>query len=129
MLLGLVLIPFGFPGTFVILLSVFLYAFLTHFVTIGIPLLIFVGVLTLIAETADNWLTALGARRFGASTGSIWLSFVGGLLGAIVIGGPMAIFLGPFGPVAGGFVGAFAIVVAHEMYRHGNWNEALRAGW
>jgi uncharacterized protein len=129
MLIGVIVIPFGFPGTFVILLSVSLYALLTDFVTIGIPFLIFLAVLTLIAETADNWLTAVGARRYGASTGSIWLSFLGGLLGAVVIGGPMAIVFGPLGPVAGGFAGAFGIVVAYELYRHGNWNEALRAGW
>ena len=36
---------------------------------------------------------------------------------------------GPLGPVVGGFLGAFAIVVAHEMYLHGNFIEALRAGW
>jgi uncharacterized protein len=129
MLLGLVVIPFGFPGTFIIAISIFIYAYLTDFTRIGIPLLIAIALLTVVAETADNWLTALGAKRFGASSGSIWLSLVGGLLGAIVIGGPLALALGPFGPLVGGFAGAFAIVVAHELYRHGNWNDALRAGW
>lgn len=130
MLSGLANIPFGFPGTFIILFSIFIYALLTNFsAAVGVPFLIFLTVLTLIAETADNWLTAVGAKRYGASTGSIWLSFLGGLLGAIVIGGPMAILFGPLGPVAGGFAGAFGIVVAYEFYRHGNLNEALRAGW
>src|SRR5262245_13300510 len=109
MLAGLVAIPFGFPGTLIILLSIFLYALATHFSgSISVPLFIFFCLLTLIAETADNWLTAVGARRFGASRGSMWLSFLGGLLGAILIGAPMAIVFGPFGPVAGGFAGAFA---------------------
>ena len=49
--------------------------------------------------------------------------------GAIVIGGPLAAAFGPLGPVIGGFLGAFLIVVAHEMYLHGNFIEALRAGW
>lgn len=130
MLFGLATIPFGFPGTFIILLSVFIYALLTDFsAAIGVPFFIFLGVLTLIAETADNWLTAVGARRYGASTGSMWLSFLGGLLGAVLIGGPMAIIFGPLGPVAGGFAGAFGIVVVYEFYRHHNWNAALRAGW
>jgi len=31
--------------------------------------------------------------------------------------------------VIGGFVSAFLIVVAHEMYLHGNFNAAVRAGW
>ena len=130
MLFGLALIPFGFPGTFIILLSIFIYALLTDFhAAVGVPFLIFLGVLTLIAETADNWLTAVGARRYGASTASVWLSFLGCILGAVVIGGPLAIVLGPLGPVAGGFAGAFGVVVANEFYRHGNLNEALRAGW
>src|SRR6185369_6687242 len=108
MLVGLVAIPFGFPGTLIILGSILVYAIATHFSgAIGIPFFIFLCVLTLIAETADNWLTALGAQRFGASRGSIWLSFLGGLLGAILIGGPAAVVLGPLGPVAGGFIGAF----------------------
>jgi uncharacterized protein len=129
MLVGLATIPFGLPGAAIILLSVFIYALLTDFAVIGVTFFIFLAVLTLIAETADNWLTAVGARRYGASTGSVWLSFLGGLAGAIVIGGPLAVIFGPLGPVAGGFAGAFAVVVVYELNRHGNWNEALRAGW
>ena len=129
MLVGLATIPFGLPGAAIILLSVLLYALLTDFAVIGVAFFILLAVLTLIAETADNWLTAVGARRYGASTGSVWLSFLGGLAGAIVVGGPLAIVFGPLGPVAGGFLGAFAVVVAYELNRHGNWNEALRAGW
>jgi uncharacterized protein YqgC (DUF456 family) len=130
MLVGLVAIPFGFPGTLIILGSILVYAIATHFSgAIGIPFFIFLCVLTLIAETADNWLTALGAQRFGASRGSIWLSFLGGLLGAILIGGPAAVVLGPIGPVAGGFIGAFLVVVAYELYIGRSRQEALRAGW
>jgi uncharacterized protein YqgC (DUF456 family) len=129
MLVGLFIIPFGFPGALVIFASILVFAFLTDFMTIGVPVLVFLGILTLIAETADNWLTALGARRYGATTGSIWLSVVGGVLGAIFIGGPLAVIFGPLGPVVGGFAGAFGIVVANEVYRHGDWRNALRVGW
>jgi uncharacterized protein YqgC (DUF456 family) len=59
----------------------------------------------------------------------MWLSFVGGIVGAIAIGGPLAVVFGPLGPVVGGLLGAFAIVVAHEMYLHGNFMDAVRAGW
>lgn len=130
MLLGLVSIPFGFPGTLIILLSTFIYALATHFSdAIRIPFFIVLCVLTLVAETADNWLTAVGARRYGASTASMWLSFFGGLLGAILIGGPLAVVLGPLGPVAGGFAGAFLIVVAYERSHGKDWRNALAAGW
>ena len=130
MLLGLLSIPFGLPGTAIILAGVFIYAFSTGFDgEIGPWFVATMCVLTLVAETADNWLTMLGARRFGASKKSMWMSFIGGVLGAIVIGGPLALVFGPLGPVIGGFVGAFAIVVALEYNRAGNWREALRAGW
>ena len=130
LILGLIAIPFGFPGTVIILLSTFLYALATNFSgAIGIPFFIVLCVLTIISETADNWLTALGAGRYGASTVSMWLSFLGGLLGAILIGGPLAVVLGPLGPVAGGFAGAFLIVVAYERTHGKDWHSALAAGW
>jgi uncharacterized protein YqgC (DUF456 family) len=130
MIFGIVSIPFGFPGTIIILASVFVYALATHFAAgIGVTFFVVLCLLTLIAETADNWLSAIGARRYGATTGSIWLSFIGGVGGAILIGGPMSVLLGPLGPIAGGFIGAFAIVVAHELYLRKNLREALRAGW
>ena len=130
MILGLVSIPFGLPGTVIILGAILIYAIATHFnAGIGIPFFIVLCIMTLLAETADNWLSAIGARRYGASTGSIWLSFVGGIGGAVFIGGPLAIPLGPLGPIAGGFIGTFAIVVAYELYLRKNWKEALKAGW
>jgi uncharacterized protein YqgC (DUF456 family) len=130
MIAGLVIIPFGFPGTILILASILIYCIATNFnEAIGVPFFILLCVMTLVAETADNWLTAIGARHYGASTGSIWLSFFGGLIGAIMIGGPAAIIFGPLGPVAGGFIGAFIAVVAWELYRQKSMHEALRAGW
>jgi uncharacterized protein YqgC (DUF456 family) len=130
MLLGLALIPFGLPGMTVIFVFVLLYAILTGFnAEVGLLFLIMIGVFTVIAETADNWLTALGAKRFGASTRSMWLSLLGGLAGAILIGGPLALLLGPLGPIVGGFAGAFLIVYGSERLHGRNTREALRAGW
>jgi len=129
MLLGLVAIPFGLPGVVIILVSVLVYAILTGF-NAGVSVLFFavLCVLTVIAETADNLLTAMGAQRFGASRASIWLSVLGGFAGAILIGGPAALFLGPFGPIAGGFAGAFLIVFAYERNAGKDTRQALRVG-
>jgi len=130
MLLGIVVIPFGFPGTVIILASTLIYALATGFSdAITVPFFILLCVLTLISETADNWLTAIGARRYGASTASMWLSFLGGLLGAILVGVPLALVFGPLGPIIGGFAGAFLIVVAYERTHGKDWNNALAAGW
>jgi uncharacterized protein YqgC (DUF456 family) len=130
MLVGVVLIPFGLPGAAVVLLAVFVYALATDFsAEIGMGFFIILCVLTVIAETADNWLTAVGARRYGASRSSMWLSFLGGLAGAVIIGGPLAFVFGPLGPVAGGFAGAFAVVFVNEYYKRGDAQDALRAAW
>jgi uncharacterized protein YqgC (DUF456 family) len=129
MIFGLFCIPFGLPGAAIIIGVIFIYALSTHFNSgIGVPFFILLCVMTLVAETADNWLGAIGARRFGASGASIWLSFIGGIAGALLIGGPLAVPLGPLGPVIGGLIGAFAIVVGHELYLRKNWVEAIRAG-
>jgi len=130
MIFGLVSIPFGLPGPLIIIGAIGVYAFATHFhAEIGVPFFILLCILTLLAETADNWLSAIGGRRFGASTVSIWLSFIGGVAGAIAIGGPLSIVFGPLGPIVGGFAGAFAIVVAHELYLRRTLREALHAGF
>ena len=77
----------------------------------------------------SNWLTMIGARRYGASTSSVWLSFIGGVVGAIVIGGPLAVVFGPLGPIIGGFVGAVGVVVLQEYRKSGRWDQAIQAGW
>jgi uncharacterized protein YqgC (DUF456 family) len=130
MTIGVIIIPLGLPGAALILACVLVYAILTDFsAAVGWPFFIFLSALTIVAETADNWLTAAGAKRYGASTKSMWLSFVGGLLGAILIGSPLAIVTGPLGPVIGGFIGAFSIVTAYEYHRIRSTRDALRAGW
>jgi uncharacterized protein len=130
MFVGLISVPFGFPGTAIILAGILIEALYTGFSgPIGPLLFAAMCALTLIAETADNWLTMIGARRYGASTSSVWLSFVGGLVGAIVIGAPLAVVVGPLGPIVGGFVGAVGIVVLQEYRRARSWDQALQAGW
>jgi uncharacterized protein YqgC (DUF456 family) len=130
MAVGLAVIPFGLPGVVIILVSILIYAILTGFSAgVGVFFFIFLCILGVIAETADNWLTVLGARRFGASKAAMWLSLLGGLGGAILIGAPAAALLGPFGPIFGGFAGAFLIVSGYERFRGKKTREALRAGW
>jgi uncharacterized protein YqgC (DUF456 family) len=130
MIFGLVSIPFGLPGPLIIFGSILLYGIATHFnAGIGVPFILASAVLTLLEEIADHWLGAVGARRFGASRTSVWLSFVGGVVGAILVGGPLAIFFGPLGPVAGGFAGAFVLVVGYELYLRRNIGHALTVGW
>jgi uncharacterized protein YqgC (DUF456 family) len=59
----------------------------------------------------------------------MWMSMAGGLGGAILLGSPLAFVVGPLGPLAGGIVGAFAVVALYEYYRAKDVRAALRAGW
>src|SRR5262245_56581421 len=130
MTLGIVSIPFGLPGAAIVFGCALIYAGATHFSgPIGWPLFIVLGILTLIAETADNWLAALGAKRYGAFAEGIWLSVRVGRLGAAILGSPLTFIAGPLGPIVGGFAGAFAIVAAYEYQQRKNLREALRAGF
>ena len=126
---GLVIIPFGLPGIGVIFGSALLYALATQFDAISLNLILVLGVLTILGETADNWLMAAGAKRFGASTTAAWLSLLGGFLGALILGPFLAVALNVAGPVVGAFLGAFIAVVLYEHRKKQNWREALRAGW
>ena len=127
---GLAIIPFGLPGIGVIFGSALLYALATQFSSgISLNLILVLGVLTILGETADNWLMAAGAKRFGASTAAAWLSLLGGFLGALILGPLLAVVLNIIGPVAGAFLGAFVAVVLYEHRQKQNWRDALRAGW
>jgi uncharacterized protein len=126
---GLIIIPLGLPGTVLILIAAAVYAWLTDLAIIGGWGLVVLTALTIISETADNWLTAIGVKRYGGSTRAMWLSVPGALLGAMLLGAPLALLLGPLGPIAGGFGGAFASVVLYEWSQAKNLQAALRAGW
>ncbi|MBM3802499.1 MAG: DUF456 domain-containing protein [Acidimicrobiia bacterium] len=127
---GLVVIPFGLPGIGIIFGSALLYALVTQFQHgVSLTLILVLGAFTVLGETADNWLMAAGAKRFGASTAAAWLSLLGGFLGALILGPLLAVPLNVVGPVAGALSGAFISVVLYERRKKQNWPEALRAGW
>ena len=127
---GIVLIPFGFPGVGLIFLSTLVYGLMTNFgAAINVNFFVVLCALTLVAETADNWLMVLGAKKYGASHGAIWLSFVGGILGGLLVGPFLAAVLGFLGPFLGAFVGAFLAVLVYEYYRNRQIRQALRAAW
>jgi len=128
--LGLLIIPFGLPGVALIFVSALIYSLITDFrAAIGMNFFLVLCILTVVAETADNWLVVLGAKKYGASGGAIWLSFLGGALGGLLLGPLLAVVLGFLGPFLGAFVGAFLVVLLYEYYRSRHMRQALRAAW
>lgn len=122
-LIGLVMIPFGLPGTMVILAAAIGYYFL---VPGGMSLftLICLGALFLLGEALEWVLTARFTKKYGGSRRAGWGAILGGMIGAFV-GVPIPII----GSVIGAFVGAFIGAFALEYTRHGEHGTATRVAW
>ena len=104
------------PGTPLIVLGAFIYAFVTDFQTIGYGrLLILVGFSGL-AYALDYTAGAMGAKKFG---GSRW-AVVGALLGAVV-----GVFFGPLGLVLGPIIGS----VLGELVRSRKLDDSLKSAF
>ena len=128
--IGLLIIPFGLPGVPLIFVGTLIYGLMTDFrAAIGVNFFVVLCALTVVAETADNWLMVLGAKKYGASRGALWLSFLGCVVGGLWLGPLLALVLGFLGPFLGAFVGAFLAVLLYEYYRNRQMRQALRAAW
>lgn len=143
LLLGLLASVLGLPGTVLILLASFVYSACTHFQVIPWWMLAILLGLTVIAESGDNVLSAMAARKYGSSTRGMFAAVAGGLGGAVAGGvfvpalGLIGIPLGPvvaallslLAPIAGAFAGGFGAAYAYELRAGKPSDEALRAGW
>ena len=103
-LLGTVL-P-GLPGVPLIFAAALVYAYVTGFEVVGVPVIVLLGLFALLAFVVDFLGTAYGARRFGASEWGTAGGALGGLVGALA----GALFFGVgalFGLLAGTIGGVF----------------------
>jgi len=117
MLVGLIgtVLPI-IPGTVLILLAAFLYGLVEGFQVIGWPTLALLLVLTVIATSADLWVSSVGAKVGGASGWSVVIGLIGGLIGFVVFN------------LLGAILGAVLGVLLTEIIRLGDWRRALKAG-
>src|SRR5438094_4841795 len=123
-IVGLLMIPFGLPGLWVMVLGFLVFGWLTQFrsesvATIGIALaLAFAG------EVVETWLGFRFARRYGGSRRAGWGALLGGLVGAVV-GVPVPVV----GSVIGAILGCFAGATIFEYATTRTAGTAVRAGW
>jgi uncharacterized protein YqgC (DUF456 family) len=122
--LGLLLIPLGLPGLWVMVLGVIGYGWLTGFATVGVATIAIVLALGALGEIVEAWVGFRSSRRYGGSRRAGWGALVGGLVGAMV-GVPVPIV----GSVIGAFVGAFAGAAVFEYTVARRAGTALGAGW
>src|SRR3989442_1996623 len=87
-ILGLVLVPLGLPGLWVMVAGVVGYGWLTDFRSVGVATIVAVVGLAFLGEIIEAWLGFRFARTFGGSRRSAWGALVGGIVGALK-GGPM----------------------------------------
>lgn len=123
-LVGLLLIPLGLPGLWVMVGGVLLYGWLTSFRSMGVATIAIVLGIAFVGEIIESWLGFRFATRYGGSSRSGWGALVGGLAGA-VIGVPIAII----GSVIGAFLGAFFGAALFEFSASRQLGVATRAGW
>jgi hypothetical protein len=118
---GLLLIPLGLPGLWVMVGAAVLHRVAGGSHELGVALLAFITVLALLAEAAEALLGVLTARRFGATRWGMWGAFLGGIAGALV--------LTPFFPLAGTLFGAFVGAFAGAFLLEWTKSRTFRAGW
>jgi uncharacterized protein YqgC (DUF456 family) len=109
-LLGLVMIPLGMPGTLVIFAATLTYKLFVLDGAIGWTTVVIVGILMCLGGAADLALAGRYARKYGGSRRAGWGAIIGGMVGAFV-GVPVPIV----GPVLGAFAGAFVGALAFEL--------------
>lgn len=99
------------PGIPLIFVGLVLLAWAEHFVYVGWATLTLLGLLALASYGVDFLATALGAKKFGASTRAIWGAAAGALIGLFF--GLPGLILGPFlGAVIGEFSGKSSLRAA-----------------
>ena len=104
------------PGLPLVFAGMVLAAWAGRFEQIGVPVLVVLGLLTLLSLAVDFWATALGARRVGAS---------GKAVAGAVLGTFAGLFFGPVGLFAGPFLGA----LGGELLHGRDVGQAARVGF
>src|SRR5438309_12119566 len=107
--LGLLLVPLGLPGLWVMVAGIVGYGWLTDFRSVGVATIGAVLGLAFLGEIVEWWLGFRLTRTFGGSRRSAVGAPVGGLVGAL-LGVPVPIV----GRVLGAFRGAFGGAALHE---------------
>ena len=122
--LGLLMIPFGLPGTLIIFCATLMYYLLVPGGAIGLMTVVTIGVLMAFAEVLEFLLAGRYAKKYGGSKRAGWGAIIGGMVGAF-LGVPVPIIGSVIGAFAGSFVGAFVF----EWYGHKDHTVATRVAW
>ena len=113
---GLVLIPLGMPGTFLIIIGAAVYNLIHWSMAVSLPILGVLLMLAVLAEVLEYILGMKLAEKRGTSRPAVYGAIIGGIVGTFagvpvpVIGSVIGLFVGVF---AGAFV--FELVLKKEL--------------
>jgi uncharacterized protein len=107
---GLMLVPLGLPGLWVMLGATVVYWLAVPTGSVGLSTVLVASGLVVAAEVLEFVIAGRYARRFGGSRRASAGAIIGGLIGAVV-GVPIPII----GSMIGAFVGAFAGALVAEI--------------
>ncbi len=125
LLCGLIAIPLGLGGNFILLAAAIIVAIVTKFQAVSLVALIVMLVVVVLGEIIESMLGSYMAYKFGATRYGMIGAFAGGILGA-VLGTPI---LPVIGSIAGSFIGAAVGAVLLEYYHQRQIDSSLPAGW
>ncbi|MBS3787608.1 DUF456 domain-containing protein [Candidatus Bipolaricaulota bacterium] len=122
-LVGLLVIPVGIPGTFIIVSASGLTGLMTGWDVVSISLFfIFLG-LAILGELGDYLFSVASGKKYGANKYSLIGSFIGAIVGSI-LGLPLPVI----GNLVGAFLGAFAGAFIMEFILGNDLLQATRSG-
>jgi len=125
LVLGIAVIPLGFPGTFVIFADALVYGLITGFRgAITWPVLLILLGLAVLSELFEFLLGTFTTLKFGASRWGVIGTLIGGILGAAWGSALLPVVGTVLGALAGAFLGAFIL----EMIHRSDQSRAARAG-
>ncbi|MCC7053946.1 MAG: DUF456 domain-containing protein [Gemmatimonadaceae bacterium] len=119
---GLLMIPLGLPGIWLMILAGAAHHFLVTPPAIGWVTLVLVTLIAVGAEWLEFSVAGKYTRKYGGSRRASWGAILGGLVGAFV-GIPVPVV----GSVIGAFAGAFAGAMLGEYSVERNHGKATRA--
>ena len=124
LVVGLLLVPLGLPGLWIMVGGVLAYGGLTEYRSVGVVTMLVVLGLAFLGEIVEWWVGYGMTRRYGGSRRAGWGALIGGIAGAAV-GVPVPVI----GSVIGAFVGSFGGAALFEYSLSGTTATAVRVGW
>ncbi|MBN1824812.1 MAG: DUF456 domain-containing protein [Candidatus Eisenbacteria bacterium] len=125
LLAGLLAIPLGLGGNFILLGAVVVVGIVTRFTLFSWVALLVLAALTAAGEVLEALLGSLVARRYGATGWGMGGAFAGGLAGAAI----GSVIFPLVGTLIGSFAGTALGAVLGERLGGTDEDRTARAGW